>query len=244
MERRVTTPVGEHSTLPGWLLGTVRHGTMAASRLIQYQAGVRYNRAEARLFDLRHRTDTSGKTPMAGLDVDAHAAAHGTGFQSVNERHLRAVFGFLDLPPGHVLVDIGSGKGKVVLVASEYPFRRVVGVEISESLCSVAERNVAKWRARRRTVAPMEIAAVNALEYDFSDEDVIVLNNPFDSVFLHEFVSCIAKSLKSNPRPVWILYFNPSERGVIDESALFVEERTFTFFGPGRDVVVYRTVAA
>jgi hypothetical protein len=215
---------------------------MAAARAARYRAGVAYNRVEALLFDLRHRVDTTGKTPMTGLDVDTTAAEHGTGFQSVNQRHLKKVLDELNLPPGHVLVDIGSGKGKVTLVASCYPFRRVVGVEISDELCMTARKNAQLWRARRPTSAPIEIVVANALEYEFSDEDVIVLNNPFDDVFLRQFLTRVEESLRLAPRPLWVLYVNPSERHVLDEHPMFAEQSAFGFFGPGRDVVVYRSV--
>lgn len=213
---------------------------LGVCRRINFLLGVAYNRAESRVFDLREGVDTAGKTAMRDLDVDADAAVHGTGFQSINERHFRTVIEALDFPASSVLIDIGSGKGKVALLASEYPFARVVGVEISASLCAIAARNVDRWKRRKPISAPIEIVRKNALEYEFSDENIVVLNNPFDSTFLALFLQRMKESLRDVKRPVWLLYCNPAKRSIIDKDSLFVEERTFRFFGPGRDIAVYR----
>ena len=39
-------------------------------------------------------------------------------------------------------IDLGSGKGRAVLLASLYPFRRLIGVEFSPELTEVARLNV------------------------------------------------------------------------------------------------------
>src|ERR1700680_3118745 len=40
-----------------------------------------------------------------------------------------------------VFVDYGSGMGRVLLMAARYPFRRVIGVEISAVLNEIARKN-------------------------------------------------------------------------------------------------------
>ena len=45
-----------------------------------------------------------------------------------------------------VFIDLGSGKGRMVLAAAaRYPFKRVIGVELAEQLHEVARANVAEW---------------------------------------------------------------------------------------------------
>ena len=41
-------------------------------------------------------------------------------------------------------VDYGLGKGRVLMLATEYPFKRIVGVEFSESLDRTARQNLTK----------------------------------------------------------------------------------------------------
>ena len=46
-------------------------------------------------------------------------------------------------------VDFGAGKGRVLMMACEYPFKQVIGVELSRKLHATASRNYnigfAKW---------------------------------------------------------------------------------------------------
>ena len=44
-------------------------------------------------------------------------------------------------------VDIGSGKGRTLLMASEFPFKRIVGVELMEELHRAAEENLRAYGA-------------------------------------------------------------------------------------------------
>src|ERR1700760_2411871 len=42
-------------------------------------------------------------------------------------------------------VDIGSGKGRALLLATDYPFRKIVGIELSPELDRIARANVARF---------------------------------------------------------------------------------------------------
>ena len=44
-------------------------------------------------------------------------------------------------------VDLGSGKGRTLLMASEYPFKRIVGVELIAELHRAAEENIRDYRS-------------------------------------------------------------------------------------------------
>jgi SAM-dependent methyltransferase len=41
-------------------------------------------------------------------------------------------------------VDVGAGKGRALLLASELPFRKIIGVELSAELSSMAQNNVSR----------------------------------------------------------------------------------------------------
>ena len=47
-------------------------------------------------------------------------------------------------------LDIGSGKGRALLLAAEYPFRRIVGVELMPELNSMAEENIRRFASQKR----------------------------------------------------------------------------------------------
>ncbi len=63
-----------------------------------------------------------------------------------------------------VFLDYGSGKGRVLLMAAQFAFRRVIGVEYSEELNRVARRNIE--RAGRRCVCKeIEVVTADAAEF-------------------------------------------------------------------------------
>jgi len=207
-------------------------------RLVR-EIGKRYNNVEALIYDLRHGVETRGKASMSDMGFEGDLAEHGTGFQSVNARHLRKMLRTMQFPKSATFIDVGSGKGKVLFLARDYGFARVVGVELASELGEVARRNRQHLGAK---YAQIEIVDQNALEYPFTGESVINLFNPFDSHFLEQFLDHLEESLTDNPRPAWLLYGNPMYREVVDARASWVQERQFHFPGPGRDVVIYRFV--
>src|ERR1039458_2883444 len=104
-------------------------------------------------FDQMHGVDTSGLVPAAHL-VTGHANdEHVTAYYGVAPSILRALIGHWreTVPPhpisSYTFIDVGAGKGRGLLVASEFRFRKVVGIELNPSLATIARQNVAHWTA-------------------------------------------------------------------------------------------------
>ena len=74
-----------------------------------------------------------------------------------------------EVGPDDVLIDFGSGMGRVVVLAAKrYPFRRIIGVEISQQMHEIARRNVERNRRHMRCT---EIELVNADVIDYTVPD-------------------------------------------------------------------------
>src|SRR4051812_12995957 len=105
-----------------------------------------------------------------------------------------------------VFIDVGCGKGRVVLQAAMYPFRRVVGVELSPELHATAERNVARSMARL-TCRNIELVQADVLDYEFPDDVTIAyFFNPFEGEVFGAVVEKLVASLRRNPRSLRIIY--------------------------------------
>ena len=106
-------------------------------------------RSEARAeladgFDGRRGTDTSGMVMPWELKDRTDAPADSNPYASLTSDRIRDLLGAVPVIAGEtVLVDLGSGKGRVLLVAQEVAFKRIVGVEWSSELHAIAEKNVA-----------------------------------------------------------------------------------------------------
>ena len=126
-------------------------------------------------------------------------------------------------------VDIGSGKGRTLLLAAEYPFQRIIGVELIAELHRAAGENIAAWRAQspaRIAPAAIESLQMDAREIEFPETALVVyLFNPLPEAGLRRVILNIEESRKRAPRPIWIVYHNPLLEGILANSAILIKER-------------------
>lgn len=114
----------------------------------------------------------------------------------------------IPIPPKSIsFVDFGSGKGRAVVAAAIFPFRKITGVEISDSLCEISRKNIRKMRFRH--AGKIEIVQSNAVTYALpKDSNLLFFFNPFTGGTLAQVVNNIIKSHCEHDRPIYIVYFN------------------------------------
>ncbi len=99
-----------------------------------------------------------------------------------------------------VFIDIGSGKGRAVIVAGTYPFRKVIGVELSAELCNVARKNIQKTKKNLKC-SEIEILQTDATQFDIpADATLIFIYNPFTGEVLSKTVERIREFLQRADR--------------------------------------------
>lgn len=117
-------------------------------------------------------------------------------------------------------IDLGSGKERTLLMASDYPFRRIVGVELLVALHETAEENVRKYKSDSQKSFALETICADATEFEFPAEPtVLYLFNPFPEAGLKKVIANLEQSLRVHPRTVYVLYHNPLLEHVLSESA-------------------------
>lgn len=118
-----------------------------------------------------------------------------------------------------VFVDLGSGKGRTLLIASDYPFRRILGVELLPALHEIAQENLANYKSESQKCFALEAICADATNFDFPAEPaVLYLFNPFPEAALRFVISNLEASLRESPRPLYVLYHNPLLDHVLSES--------------------------
>jgi SAM-dependent methyltransferase len=139
----------------------------------------------------------------------------------------RSLIGGLDIAHSdYSFIDLGAGKGRVLLIASHFRFRRVVGIELSEKLAQIARANVAVYRSAEQRCRNIDVVVGDAGEIDFpAGPMVIYLYNAFDAVVLGQVSTRLAASLARSPRDVLLLYVNPIHRRVLDRLSWMAVER-------------------
>lgn len=121
-------------------------------------------------------------------------------------------------------VDIGSGKGRALLLAAEYPFRRIVGVELLPELNRTAEENIRRFETKPGQVSNIEARCEDAVAFQFPPEPLVVfLFNPLPEAGLQTVVSNLESSLRQKPRPVYVIYANPLLERVLEGNPALVK---------------------
>jgi tRNA1(Val) A37 N6-methylase TrmN6 len=118
-----------------------------------------------------------------------------------------------------VFIDFGCGKGKVLLLAAELPFKQIIGVELSSELICVAAENLKSYVRRTRMSNVFHLNCMDASEYRIPHEPAIFyFYNPFRAEVMRKVLENIRGSLAAAPREIYLVYLNPVDRSLLDES--------------------------
>jgi predicted RNA methylase len=110
-------------------------------------------------------------------------------------------------------VDLGSGKGRALLLAAMYPFARIVGVEVQPELDAIARRNIECFHEPGQQCRNLESVCADAREYEFPLSNAVVyLFNPFPDYVLREVLTNLVASARRVPRSIFVLYNAPFEK--------------------------------
>ena len=186
-------------------------------------------------FDQAHGVDTSGLIPARHL-VTGHAHDdHVTAYYGVAPSILRALIAnWRETVPAHPIssytfLDIGCGKGRALFVASEFPFRSVIGVELNPKLAQIARANLAIWNCSHAAdptaslLAPVEVIEQDALDLTLpAGPTLLFLFHPFEAPLLRKLLRHVEVQLAAQKAPALdILYVNAECASVLDRHPAF-----------------------
>jgi Methyltransferase domain len=113
---------------------------------------------------------------------------------------------------------LGSGKGRTLLMASDYPFRHIVGVELLPSLHRIAQQNLRQYQNESQKCFALESICADATTFPIPDDPLVIfLFNPFPESGMRQVFANLERSLQDHPRPVHVLYHNPLLEHVLNE---------------------------
>jgi predicted RNA methylase len=144
------------------------------------------------------------------LSVKAGDISKGSPYEAVSyyllEKLLSAFRKFSD---SKSIIDLGCGKGRVMVVAAYFGFTSITGVDFAKELCEEAEANMIKVQ-KKFTDLKWKVICNDVLNYDISPDDcVFFMFNPFTKDILEKFLQKIERSLQQAPRTIYFLYASP-----------------------------------
>lgn len=169
-------------------------------------------------FDVSHGTDTSGYVSVEGITGDTLLRRQINPYAASQPSIVRAALKTLPSPQDYSFIDLGCGKGRVTVIASELPFKQIIGVELSPELANVARSNSAKVHARFPGRTPITIVTGNAVQYTLPPGKVVMfLCHSFGRELVAELIRQIDHELASGRiEHFMFMYYNPVHGDLFD----------------------------
>jgi SAM-dependent methyltransferase len=137
----------------------------------------------------------------------------------------------------YTFVDMGSGKGAVLLYAADFPFQEIIGVEFSPALNRIAERNLAAYRGKKRC-ARVKTLCMNAAAFPIPEGPaVLFLFNPFKGRTLETVSGNIERAVEAVAGDLVVVYYHTESRHPV-----FDEAKRLQTVHRGVDHTVYRAI--
>ena len=179
-------------------------------------------------FDTENDVKTSGLIPgrylKTGHTHDRHSTAYFGVAPSVFQALLKRWQRTNPAAPleSFTFMDMGAGMGRAMLLASQHPFRKVIGIELNPLLAEIASSNIYKWKSADRARAPMRIICGDGVDARFpSGPCLLFLFNPFGAAVMRRLLARLAHIFAKRPGQLDLLYVNHEQDHVIESKSGF-----------------------
>jgi SAM-dependent methyltransferase len=211
LAERITTAYAEHGsvalTVAAAYVAVLGATVLTASRWLDVIL-------DRLTFDRRHGVDTAPPGSVLAFLLRRRIRRH----WPVPARTVRSILEALrDQIEGSDFVDFGSGKGRAILIASEFPFRRIVGVERDAELVAISQRNVDAYRSTTRQCTDIEGLNIDARDYPIPEADcVLFLHDPGGRQLLAVLAAKVRAACAARQHGLFIVYVSPRHSSVFD----------------------------
>ena len=174
-------------------------------------------------FDARYGVKTSGLIPARYLKTGHAHDRYSTAYFGVAPSVFQALLKRWERtqPAAPIdrftFIDMGAGMGRAVLLASQQPFRKVVGIELNPQLAGIAEDNITKWQAVGLSRSHMRIVCGDILDTRFPGGSCLLfLFNPFGTAVMRRLLARLAHIFARRPGQLDLLYVNHEQEHVLE----------------------------
>ena len=182
-------------------------------------------------FDVLHGTDTGGRISAKDLTGVSLSALYSTAYVGAPPSALKQALAALPIRcEDFSFVDVGCGKGRALIIAAGLSFPRLVGVELSDELCTIARANIALALDSERA-SRISVVNQDATKIIYPDGPLLLfLYNPFGAPILRRVLKNLERQLRESPRPLYLLYgWDPGYKEVM-ESFPFLRQLSVTVY--------------
>ena len=198
--------------------------------------------------DRMYGIDTSGVVQVENIHPDPNLQNRIIAYVGSQPSIVRRAVKAMGDISGYVFVDLGCGKGRATTVAGEFPFRAVIGVELSAALAATARANAAIIARQFPDRTKVTIAEANVVDFPLPSDKLVLFNyHAFGAELIAQIVAKCEAALAAGELPhMFFVYYNPVHAEALDASPalsrFYVEQvpydRSEIGFGPDRSDVV------
>jgi len=185
-------------------------------------------RRQLRYGDIDFDCDFGVDTTWANVPLGTRLREICTGrqYQPTDPALFREIVGGLGVDYREfTFIDLGSGKGRALLLASDYPFRRIIGVELLPELHGIAQVNLRKYRSPAQQCSAFELWCGDARQFAFPAEPTVLFTfDPFPEHVLRAVMARLGRSLEEHPRRLYVIYQNPVQESAFMKAAPFLKK--------------------
>jgi hypothetical protein len=150
--------------------GTIQLALLRAFNFNRTPTHILSRMLDLRRYDREHHIETAGLIETKDLKLDTDSKAHGTRYGGATPWMFREILS--QIPVDHkkyTFIDVGSGKGVALFLASDYPFRKIIGVEYAPELHEVALRNIRTFRSKTQKCSDISSICMDGGAYEYPD---------------------------------------------------------------------------
>jgi hypothetical protein len=171
------------------------------------------------IYDYRHGTDTSSFVQVKELSAASKNLKNAGHYEPSSPFLFKTIMNHLSVDYNeYVFIDIGSGKGRILILASDYPFAEVIGIEFSPQLHAIAESNLINNEHRR--ASKITLLCADVADYEFSNNNtVLYLFNPFNRVMILKLLDKLRYLAEHNK--IYMVYSNALHSDIVEKAGIF-----------------------
>lgn len=165
--------------------------------------------------ELKYNINTSRLNDLKQLAVKGNNRQYAEIYQGASYYLLENIFSYLKkINAPDDIIDLGAGKGRVLVVAAHYGFQKITGVDFAAALCKEAEINC-RIITQRFPDAVWNVLHANAANFKFDNDDhIFFFFNPFKETVMAQVINNISESQKKHPREIFVVYINPQHKAL------------------------------
>lgn len=205
-----------------------------AGALLRYQEPRAYfgrlraavaRRLHQRLWDRRFaKFESYGTASSIAADrlagVESPNIGHSREYYASPRLIVQMLIDGLDIDPGqYEFIDFGSGRGRVLMAASERGFRRVRGIEFSRELHDEAQINIRHYPQNRMQCRDTSSLWCDAVQFEqFGTRPVLYFFNPFNGIVLQKVLDNVRRKAGHGIEDLFVIFLNPKQTNPLAEA--------------------------